>query len=71
VPFLGDIPGLGWLFKTTNKTRSKTNLMILLIPHIVKEAADLAAVTEEQRVKFGEAAKRVEPVDVQKEISGK
>jgi general secretion pathway protein D len=71
VPILGDIPGLGWLFKTTNKTRSKTNLMILLIPHIVKEAADLATVTDEQRVKFGEASKRVEPVDIQKEISGK
>lgn len=71
VPFLGDIPGLGWLFKTTNKVRSKTNLMILLIPHIVKEAADLAAVTDEQRAKFGDAAKRVDPVDIQKEISGK
>jgi general secretion pathway protein D len=71
VPFLGDIPGLGWLFKTTNKTRQKTNLMILLTPHIVKEAADLTKVTEEQRGRFGESAKEVKPVDVQKEISGK
>ena len=71
VPFLGDIPGLGWLFKTKNKTRKKTNLMILLTPHIVKEAADLATVTEDQRLKFGESAKEIKPVDVQKEISGK
>jgi general secretion pathway protein D len=71
VPFLGDIPGLGWLFKTTNKTRQKTNLMILLTPHIIKDAADLAQVSDDQRVKFGESAKKVEPVDVQKEIEGK
>jgi general secretion pathway protein D len=71
VPFLGDIPGLGWFFKTTTKSRKKTNLMILLTPHIVKDAADLAVISDEQRVKFGESAKKLESVDVQKEISGK
>lgn len=71
VPFLGDIPGLGWLFKTKTKTRNKTNLMILLTPHIVKDEVDMAAVSAGQRVIFGEAAKNVKPVDVQKEISGK
>jgi general secretion pathway protein D len=71
VPFLGDIPGLGWLFKTTTKSRKKTNLMILLTPHIVKDASDLAAVSDGQRVKFNESSKKTEPVDVQKEISGK
>ena len=71
VPFLGDIPGLGWLFKTTTKTRKKTNLMILLTPSIVRDAADLAAVSDSQRTTFGEAAKKVGPVDVQKVIEGK
>jgi len=71
VPFFGDIPGLGWLFKTKTKSRKKTNLMILLTPRIVKDAEDLTSVTVDQRVKFGESAKKVEPVDVQKEISGK
>ena len=71
IPYLGDIPVLGWLFKTTTKSRKKTNLMILLTPHIVKEASDLTKLTDEQRVKFGESAKEVKPVDVQKEISGK
>ena len=71
VPFLGDIPGLGWLFKTTTKTRKKTNLMILLTPSIVRDAADLAAVSDSQRATFGEAAKKVGPVDVQKVIEGK
>lgn len=71
VPFLGDIPGLGWLFKTKSKTRKKTNLMILLTPRIVRDAADLADVSDTQRNKFGESTNQVKPVDVQKEISGK
>jgi general secretion pathway protein D len=71
VPFLGDIPGLGWLFKTTNKTRSKTNLMILLIPHIVKDNNDLTGITDAQRSSFIKASKDVKPVDVQKGISDK
>ena len=71
VPLLGDIPLLGWLFKSKSKTRKKTNLMILLTPHIVKDSADLAEMTRIQREAFGEASKKSEPVDVQKEISGK
>jgi len=71
VPLLGDIPGLGWLFKTTNKTRQKTNLMILLIPHIIKDNAALTSITDTQRTTFGKASTEVKPVDVQKAISGK
>jgi general secretion pathway protein D len=69
VPFLGDIPVLGWLFKTKSRTKQKTNLMILLTPTIIKDADDLAAVTANQRFIFGEAAKKVAPVNVQKEIA--
>lgn len=69
VPFLGDIPGLGWLFKTKNKSRKKTNLMILLTPHIVKDAADLAEMTRIQRKTFADPVTTVAPLDVQKAIS--
>lgn len=71
VPLLGDIPLLGWLFKTKSTVRKKTNLMIMLTPHIVKDAADLAEMTRSQRQSFGDATKKTEPVDVQKEITGK
>jgi len=71
VPFLGDIPGLGWLFKTKTKNKTKTNLMIIMTPHIVKDSEDLARVTNAERTKFGDAAKKVEPVDVQKAIGTK
>ena len=71
IPFLGDIPGLGWLFKTKSKSKTKTNLMILLTPRIVKDNADLSVISDSQRIKFGDAAKKVDPVDVQKEIEAK
>ncbi len=71
VPLLGDIPGLGWLFKTSSKERKKTNLMILLIPHIVKDNADLTTITDAQRTSFGKAATENKPLNIQKEIGGK
>jgi type IV pilus assembly protein PilQ len=39
VPFLGDIPYLGNLFKTRNLTATKTELLIFLTPKVVTERA--------------------------------
>ncbi|MGA2248067.1 MAG: secretin N-terminal domain-containing protein [Verrucomicrobiota bacterium] len=38
VPFLGDIPGLGWAFHSESKSMSKDNLIIFLTPTIVKDS---------------------------------
>ncbi len=48
IPLLGDIPYLGWLFKTHSTTNTKTNMFIFITPRIVKNPADLAAVTLEK-----------------------
>jgi general secretion pathway protein D len=40
VPFLGDIPVIGWLFKGTNKSMVKKNLMILIHPKIIRDQTD-------------------------------
>jgi general secretion pathway protein D len=45
VPLLGDIPGLGWLFKTQTTTSRKTNMFIFITPRIVRNPAEIAAVT--------------------------
>jgi type IV pilus assembly protein PilQ len=37
VPFLGDIPYLGNLFKTTNKQSNKVELLIFLTPKVLSE----------------------------------
>ncbi|MBI1285456.1 MAG: type IV pilus secretin PilQ [Thiobacillus sp.] len=41
VPFFGDIPGLGNLFKTTSKTDKKTELIIFLTPRILDDRLSL------------------------------
>jgi general secretion pathway protein D len=45
IPFLGDIPILGALFKSTAKTDSKTELLMFLTPHIVDAPSQLAALS--------------------------
>lgn len=40
VPLLGRIPLLGWLFKSNEKKKTKTNLMVFLRPIIVRGAED-------------------------------
>jgi type II secretory pathway component GspD/PulD (secretin) len=37
VPLLGDIPGLGYLFRSESKSLSKANLLIFITPTIVKD----------------------------------
>lgn len=39
VPYLGDIPVLGYLFKTTSKTSDKAELLIFVTPKILREGA--------------------------------
>ncbi|MCI5146942.1 MAG: hypothetical protein D3923_15820, partial [Candidatus Electrothrix sp. AR3] len=41
VPLLGDIPLLGWLFKTHNDRQRKTNMFIFITPHIVESSPEL------------------------------
>ena len=40
VPFLGDVPVLGNLFKNTTRSSQKTELLIFLTPRIVKESVN-------------------------------
>ncbi|TNE41864.1 MAG: type II secretion system protein GspD [Sphingomonadales bacterium] len=46
IPLLSDIPGIGELFKSRSKSRTKTNLMVFIRPTILRskeEAANLTA----------------------------
>jgi len=45
VPILGDIPVLGWFFRTESSTIRKTNMFIFVTPRIVSNPAEIAAVT--------------------------
>ncbi|MFN7684321.1 MAG: type II secretion system secretin GspD [Oligoflexia bacterium] len=46
VPLLGDIPLLGWLFRSKNTTSEKTNLMIFMTPHIVRQYEKVRALLD-------------------------
>jgi general secretion pathway protein D len=46
VPGLGDIPLLGWLFRSKTETTEKTNLYIFLTPRVIKNPAEADDVFE-------------------------
>jgi type IV pilus assembly protein PilQ len=41
VPLLGDIPGLGFLFRSTAKVDNKSELLVFITPKIIKDAMSL------------------------------
>jgi general secretion pathway protein D len=57
-PLLGDIPVLGLLFRQKSVSKQKTNLLVFLTPHIVKESERLAKLTDEKRLAFAKAEDR-------------
>ncbi|OMJ32416.1 type II secretion system protein GspD [Sphingomonas sp. Sph1(2015)] len=48
IPLLGDIPGLGALFRSKARSRSKTNLMVFIRPTILRTPEDSRRVTEQR-----------------------
>jgi general secretion pathway protein D len=52
IPFLSEIPVVGGLFGTKNDTRVRTELMVLITPHVVADLQAARAVTEELRQAF-------------------
>ncbi|KJR42194.1 general secretion pathway protein D [Candidatus Magnetoovum chiemensis] len=49
IPLLGDIPVLGWLFKSKKDTKDKINLMVFLTPYIINDSEELSAITSIKR----------------------
>lgn len=58
IPILGDIPVLGWLFKNKSRQKTKTNLLVFLTPHIVKEAEQLMKLSNDKRMEFAKTEER-------------
>ena len=52
VPFLAEIPVLGNLFRTTDGSRTKINLLIFLTPHIIRNPAEHRDKSVEERDKL-------------------
>lgn len=52
IPLLGDIPGLGELFRSTTKKNERTELVVLITPRVVGGMEDATKVTNELRDKM-------------------
>ncbi|WP_336960055.1 type II secretion system secretin GspD [Sphingobium aquiterrae] len=48
IPLLSDIPGLGELFKSRSKSRTKTNLMVFIRPTILRSKEDAQRLTAQR-----------------------
>jgi general secretion pathway protein D len=49
VPCLGDIPGLGWMFRSMSKSNSKTNLYVFLTPRVIQNSKEATDVYSDKR----------------------
>ena len=63
VPGLGDVPLFGNLFRTENRSRKKTNLMVFLRPVVVRDAAALEAFSNDryEQMRSGQSALQPAP----------
>jgi general secretion pathway protein D len=53
VPCLGEVPFLGWLFKTMGRGREKTNLFVFITPHIIRNQEEAAAIYKKKLDEIG------------------
>ena len=61
IPVLGDIPGLGALFRSRSRNSSKTNLMVFLRPTIVRNGVDAQRHTAQRYGYLRETGLRGDP----------
>ena len=56
IPWLKDIPVLGALAGTQDNIRQRTELLVLITPHVIHDQADARAMTEDMRDALRNAA---------------
>jgi len=61
VPLLGDLPGLGYLFRSENRTRIRKNLMVFLRPIIMRSQDMSNALTAERYQYMRQEQQRIDP----------
>ena len=69
IPFLGDIPWLGNLFKRRVKMDAQTELLIFLTPHIIYAPGELAVLSNSEGQK-SEASKALTDKELNKYLEG-
>jgi general secretion pathway protein D len=59
LPLLGRIPGVGVLFGNTNNSTSRTELVVLITPHVIRTREDAESASEELKNKLREVQKLI------------
>ena len=65
LPVLGQLPYVGWLFRSLSRTRKKTNLVVFLRPRVLRDEAATDELTLD-RYDYIRARQRELPLDVHK-----
>ena len=58
IPLLGDLPGVGWLFRSSSETGARTSLYFFVTPRILKDV-DFADLGEMSYIAKQDAAQRI------------
>ncbi len=61
VPLLGDIPFLGWLFKSSKDRNQKTNLLVFITPYIIEDLHGLDELKKKKELEFEEKSRPSAP----------
>lgn len=67
IPFLMDVPVLGRLFGTTTDEADRTELIMLITPHVIRNIDEAREITEEFKEKLSAAAQEVKKAKEEKE----
>jgi general secretion pathway protein D len=59
VPVLGDLPILGYFFKSSEKQLHKTNLLVFLTPYVIRDRSDLKRIYERKQREARELEERL------------
>jgi general secretion pathway protein D len=74
IPFLGDIPLLGWFFKTQSKQADKLSLLVFLTPSLVRDEADIVELNARKSADLGTLQREgriEEPTRLKQEVQEK
>ena len=55
IPLIKDIPVLGTLFSNQTNNRTRTELLVLITPHVVRDQRDARALTDDLRKELPQA----------------
>jgi general secretion pathway protein D len=56
IPVLGDLPLIGVLFRKTTKQKEKKNLLLVVVPHIIKDPSDIRRIHDQKMNQMREFA---------------